>query len=71
MCMIMTSYPVSAGLQIWIMCRQAPGGSNGVMAQVLGLGGSDVVMAQVLGLGDMRYGAGPGEVSIWLMMEMS
>ena len=71
MCTIMTSYPVSAGLQIWMIWRQPPGGSDGVMAQVLGLGGSDVVMAQVLGLGDMRYGAGPGEVSIWLMMEMS
>ena len=58
MCTIMTSYSESQGFQIWMMWRQAPGGS-------------DVVMAQVLGLGDMIYCAGPGEVSIWLMMEMS
>ena len=58
MCTIMTSYPVSAGLQIWMMWRLAPGGS-------------DVVMAQVLGLGGMSYGAGTGQISTWLMMEMS
>ena len=71
MCTIMTSYPVSAGLQIWMMWRQTLGGSDGVMAQVLGLGGSDVVMAQVSGLGGMSYGAGTGQISTWLMMEMS
>ena len=71
MCTIMTSYSESQGFQIWMMWRQAPGGSDVVIAQALGLGGSDVVMAQVLGLGDMIYCAGPGEVSIWLMMEMS
>ena len=71
MCTIMTSYSESQGLQIWMIWRQAPGGSDGVMAQVLGLGGSDVVMAQALGLGGMSYGAGTGQISTWLMMEMS
>ena len=84
MCTIMTSYSESQGFQIWMMWRQAPGGSDGVMAQVLGLGGSDVVMApvlglggsdvvmpQVLGLGGISYGSGTGQISTWLMMEMS
>ena len=71
MCTIMTLYSESQGFQIWMMWRQAPGGSDVVMAQALGLGGSDVVMAQVLGLGGESYGAGTGQISIWLMMEMS
>ena len=84
MCTIMTSYSESQGFQIWMMWRQAPGGSDVVIAQALGLGGSDVVMAQVSGLGGsdvvmaqasglggMSYGAGTGQISTWLMMEMS